>query len=83
MRTTIRLDDELLRAAKLEAARTGRTLTALIEEALRERLARRRQASTHPRAPLPTYSGRGLQAGVDLDDTAALVDWMERGDGTA
>lgn len=41
MRTTIRLDDELLREAKRLAAETNQTLTAVIEEALRERLARR------------------------------------------
>jgi hypothetical protein len=28
-------------------------------------------------APLPTYRGKGLQPGVDLDDTAALMDLMD------
>jgi hypothetical protein len=27
--------------------------------------------------PLPTFGGRGLQPGVDLDDTSALLDRME------
>ena len=31
MRTTVRLDDDLLRQAKALAPRTGRTLTAVIE----------------------------------------------------
>ena len=39
MRTTINLDQELLTEAKVLAQRTGKTLTAVIEEALRERLA--------------------------------------------
>ncbi len=30
--------------------------------------------------PLPTFAGEGLQAGVDLDDTAGLVDLMDSGD---
>ena len=36
MRTTIRLDDRLLAEAKQYAAESGRTLTGLIEDALRE-----------------------------------------------
>ena len=43
MRTTINLDQGLLTEAKVLAQRTGKTLTAVIEEALRERLATRVQ----------------------------------------
>jgi hypothetical protein len=32
-----------------------------------------------PPPPLPTYRGEGLQPGVDLDDTASLLDLMDRG----
>ena len=39
MRTTVRLDDELLSEAKQIAAKTNRTLTAVIEDALRQHLA--------------------------------------------
>ena len=78
MRTTIRLDDPLLREAKREAARSGMTLTALIEEALRERLARTAsKAEPRSRVRLPTFRGRGVAPGVDLDDSAALLDLME------
>lgn len=76
MRTTIRLDDHLLAEAKQIAARSGRTLTAVIEEALRERLARRDPQPAR-RLRLPVFRGRGLQPGVDLDDTAALLDLMD------
>ena len=79
MRTTIRLDDQLLRDAKTHAARTGRTLTAVIEDALRAALAR---AETPPATAfsLPVFrpvDGRGLQPGVDLSDNSALLDLME------
>lgn len=77
MRTTIRLSDELLRDAKEHAARTGRTLTAVIEDALREALARSSQPTPRRRFKLPTFAGDGLQPGVDLDDSAALLDLME------
>ena len=79
MRTTIRLDDVLLRDAKAHAARTGRTLTAVIEDALRESLARRK-ANQKTRVELPVFRPRsrsGLQPGVDFSDSAALLDLME------
>lgn len=77
MRTTIRLDDDLLREAKAHAAATERTLTQLIEDALREALARRDSAIKRPRIELPTFKGGGLQPGVNLDSNAALLDLME------
>ena len=80
MRTTIRLDDDLLREAKANAVRTGRTLTAVIEDALRLAL----RPAEHPggRVELPVFEGKGqgLQPGVDLDDSAALLDLMEQYD---
>jgi hypothetical protein len=77
MRTTIRLDDRLLRQAKAAAAASGRSLNDLISDAVRASMASR----PTPRrvAEVPTYRGRGLQAGVDLDDSAALLDVMGAG----
>jgi hypothetical protein len=81
MRTTIRLDDDLLARAKELAARTGRTLTAVIEEALRAALAQGRARRGRGRIELPTFGRGGVLPGVDLDDTAALLDVMESGVG--
>lgn len=77
MRTTIRLDDQLLAQAKEHAVRTGRTLTALIEDALRRALADGKRRSAGPAPVFPTFRGDGLQPGVDLDDSAALLDLMD------
>ncbi|MEZ5330566.1 MAG: ribbon-helix-helix protein, CopG family [Thermoanaerobaculia bacterium] len=79
MRTTVRLPDELLRDAKRLAQQSDRTLTTVIETALRQLLDQERRAQ-RPRPPLPTFKGRGLQAGVDLDDSAALLALMEAAD---
>ena len=83
MRTTIRLDDDLLIEIKKTAAQADRTLTSVIEDALREMLARQRR--TEERAPvrLTTVSGDGLQPGVDLDDSAALLALMEESSDSA
>ncbi len=75
MRTTIRLDSILLRRAKATAASNGQSLNDFISDAVRAALGGRARAADAP--PLPTYKGRGLQPGVDLDDSAALLDLME------
>ena len=81
MRTTIQLSDALLREAKREAARSGMTLTAFIEESLRQRLARS-TANTEPRAHtrFATTGSGDLHPGIDLDDSAALLDVVDRAD---
>jgi hypothetical protein len=76
MRTTIDINDPLLTEAKTLAAQRGVSLKTLIEEALRERL-HGRGAGERVAEPLPTYSGAGLQAGVDLTDSAALLELMD------
>jgi len=80
MRTTVRLDESLLRAAKAEAARSGRSLTRVIEDALRDALRRRPKKSARAPVRLTTVGGQGLCPGVDLDDSAALLDLMDRRD---
>jgi hypothetical protein len=77
MRTTVRMEESLLEEAKRHARERGTTLTAILEEALREMLARRRRLESAPRPPLPTFRGRGVRPGVDLHDSAALLDAME------
>jgi Arc/MetJ family transcription regulator len=77
MRTTIRVDDDLLREAKAYALATDRTLTQLIEDALREILARRGAGTKRPRIRLRTFKGGGVQPGVNLDSNAALLDLMD------
>jgi hypothetical protein len=77
VRTTVRLDERLLVAAKRQAAESGQTLTALLESALREKLGRRQRPDTRVRTRLHTVKGDGVQPGVDLDDSASLLDVME------
>lgn len=77
MRTTIRIDDNLLNDAKKIAVSSKTTLSALIETALKEMLFRRQQKGAKTRIQLVTFKGRGLKHGVDLDDSASLVDLME------
>lgn len=77
MRTTVNIDEQLLAEAKVRAARSGRTLNAVIEDALRSALFGHDQDGGGQRPELPTFRGSRLLAGVDLDDSAALLDRME------
>ena len=77
MRTTLTIDDELYRQTKALAAVTGRSVGSVVEEALRVALARA-QHDAAPVGPLPVSPGTPI-AGVDLDDSAALLDVMGAG----
>lgn len=74
----MRLDDALLTEAKKWAAGHGRSLTAVIEDALREVLSRKSPVpAARGKITFPTFKGRGLRPGVDLDSAAALLDAMD------
>lgn len=75
MRTTLQLDDQVVADAKVAAARSGRTLSQVIEDALRVALTPRRTEQAD-RVVLPTSAGRP-RPGVDLDDSAGLLDLMD------
>jgi hypothetical protein len=77
MRTAVRIDDQLRLQAKQFAAKRGWTLTGVIEDALRETLARSNTTATQERIRVPPFAGKGLRPGVDLDNSAALLGMME------
>lgn len=76
MRTTLDLDDALLREAKKKAAELGTSLTSLIEDALRLRLTPPPRGRKPFRLELLTKRGR-LLPGVDLADRDSLFETME------
>ncbi len=76
MRTTVNIDDELLRRAKQLAAAEGRTLTSLIEEAL-ARVLDKPKVPRHERVDLPVSSASGgVLPGVDLNRSCDLEEVM-------
>jgi hypothetical protein len=83
MRTTIRLDEQLFETVKQYALTHGKTFTSVVEDALREKMMRRAVPSQRPRVKLKTVGGKGTRAGIDLDDSASLLDAMERPDDPA
>ena len=73
MRTTINISDDLLAEAKVLAARTHRSIGAVVDDALRVLLSRPAESSSVQWA-FPTGGAGGLQAGVNLDDKEALAE---------
>jgi hypothetical protein len=80
MRTTIDIPEPLLREAKERAARRGSTLGQVVEDALRSSFLSIDATAEEEPVQLPTYGEGGVLPGVDLDDSAALLDLMERTD---
>jgi len=76
MRTTLDLEDGLLRRARRKAAEEGRTLTALIEDALRALLGRPARRRRRFRLRLPTRRGTRLPD-VDIADRETLYDRLD------
>ena len=85
MRTTVDIDDDLLRRAREAAARTNRPLREVIEDALRESLGRTKGEGAHrDRVRLPvSKQPPGVRPGVDLDNSNSLLDLMEQDRGPA
>lgn len=75
MRTTLTIDDDLLAEAKERAARSHRTVSEVVEDAMREAFARR-AADRRRISELPTSPG-APRPGVNLDDNASLRDLIE------
>lgn len=76
MRTTLDFEDGLIRAAKARAAREGKSLTRLVEEALRRYLAPEPRSRQPFKLKLVKKKGR-LLPGVDVNDRDSLYDRME------
>ena len=76
MRTTIRINDDLLKRAKKRAADEGRTLTSLVEEGLVLTLSKAK-AGRRKRIELPVSKATGgVLPGVDLNRSSDLEEVM-------
>jgi hypothetical protein len=73
MKTTLNIDDGVMLRLKREAARQGRTMSEMVETALRLFLERPKKPAALP--SLPTFRSGTL---VDIDDRDALYEAMER-----
>ena len=81
MRTTVRLDEALLERARQEAVKRKTTLTSLIEQGLELVLRRPMKVAMRQPIMLPECrAGGGTLPGIDLNDSASLLDRMDERD---
>ncbi len=73
VKTTLNIDDAVMARLKREAARQGRTMSELVETALR--LLFRARKERKELSPLPTFKGGSFL--VDIDDRDALYHAMD------
>lgn len=76
MRTTLDLDDALYTQVKVLAAQHNRTITSVVEDALRRLVLEH----SHSRMPvnLPRSKESGwVRPGVDIDDASAVRDFLD------
>jgi len=81
MKTTIDIADAILDLAKEVAARDGVTVRSLVEEGLREVLAKRRARRARFRLRDASFKGKGLRPGADLSDWSAIASSIYGGRG--
>ncbi|HEX3666615.1 MAG TPA: ribbon-helix-helix protein, CopG family [Rhizomicrobium sp.] len=74
MKTTLNIGDHVMRRLRHEAARQGRTMSEMVETALR--LHFRAQGRQENQAALPSFRSGGFL--VDIADRDALYEAMER-----
>lgn len=78
MRTTLRINDELLAAAKRRARERNQTLGDVVDAALQRELAAEHHVSPAP--ALPTFTGgSGPRPGIDLNSNRDLADALDEG----
>jgi plasmid stability protein len=75
MKTTMNIDDQIMRDLKAEAARRGITMTALVEAGLRLVLSESRKPEEPPLPELPSWDSGGLR--IDVADRGALFDVVD------
>lgn len=73
MKTTLQIDDTVMAELKQEAARQGRTMSELVETALRNLFRSQKKPVDLP--PLPVFHGG--EEMVDIADRNALYDAMD------
>jgi hypothetical protein len=77
MRTTVSMDDTILRKAKQRALAEKVSLAKYIENAVREKLTDQVREASPEYRPILTFSGEGVRSGINLNDSMGLLDEMD------
>ena len=80
MRTTLSINDNLLKEAKKLSIERNCSLGEIVDDALRLSLAAQKKASSAQVSiqSFKTFKGTGVQSGIELSNSASLLDAMEQ-----
>ena len=76
MRTTLDLDDKLYTQVKVLAAENNRTVTSVVEDALRRLLLEHSQTRKPVKLPQSKESG-WVRDDIDINDASAVRDFLD------
>ncbi len=77
MRTTVSIEDRLLKLAKRRARQLGITLGQFVERGLRRELAHVDRPTERPE--IPVFHGDGVRPGVDLTSMRKILEFLDEG----
>jgi plasmid stability protein len=75
MKTTLNIDDQIMKQLKSEAAKQGKTISFLVESALRAALSKKNTKLDNRLPELPSFDGGGAK--VTIADRDELYRIME------
>ena len=76
MKTTLNIDDTLMRQLRIEAARRGTTMTVIVEAGIRHMISARKEPD-EPRKVLPELPSWPMGVSVDVANRDELYRLME------
>lgn len=79
MRTTVTIDDHLYEEAKVLAARSHGSVGSVISEALQRFVAESKTQQVEDLPELPRWRGGPVKAGIDINDTSAVLGLLDDG----
>jgi hypothetical protein len=79
MRTTLNINSEIMSLVRKRAAESGKTITEVVEQALRREVAGQRPRTNRFVLRWSAVSGKA-HPGIDLADRDSLYSTMERGE---
>ncbi|MDH5721635.1 MAG: hypothetical protein OEZ13_13595 [Spirochaetia bacterium] len=78
MKTTIYIEDNLIKKIKTQAAKEGISLTAYTEKALRQSLYQKRKIQKYTENDIPVFKGGGLMPDIDISNFSNILDTIEK-----
>jgi len=78
MRSVVHVDSDVLDRARQLADERGVGVEVVVEQAISELVLREHRTAETAPVDLPTFGGRGVRPGIDLDRNSSVLDVMDQ-----